>query len=373
MKSSYGFGKYIESLIVQLGGNVRTHCVIDEIDYHVVLVELPAKAIQNIIKNPYYVDLVKCDDIMFFRPSGQIVSFNEITEEKEEKENILTFENKTLPQGDPIVAVLDGLPLSNHELLADRLIIDDPDDWVSEYRGNERKHGTQIASLIIHGDINDTEAPLKTPVYVRPIMKPDLKDTINSPRGECIPDIMVDIIHRAVKRIFESDGVESAVAPSIKIVNLSIGDPRRQFIRSMSPLARLLDWLSFKYNILFIVSAGNHSDPIQTGLNSRKELEALSIIERQNLIVKALYENSYKRRLLSPAESINSITVGSAHFDSSTISANNPDIFDPFSLLLPSPFSAFGSGYRKAIKPDVIFPGEEVYINRQDQLLILEK
>ncbi|MGI6781740.1 MAG: hypothetical protein ACOX56_02815, partial [Acholeplasmataceae bacterium] len=68
-----------------------------------------------------------------------------------------------------------------------------------------------------------------------------------------------NVIHRAVRRIFEGEGATPAVAPTVKVVNISIGDPVRQLTSIMSPLARLLDWLSFKYKVLFIVSAGNQN------------------------------------------------------------------------------------------------------------------
>lgn len=51
------------------------------------------------------------------------------------------------------------------------------------------------------------------------------------------------------------------------VINLSIGDPARPFIHTPSPWARLLDWLSWKYRVLFCVSAGNYMDAIDIGLS----------------------------------------------------------------------------------------------------------
>lgn len=77
---------------------------------------------------------------------------------------------------------------------------------------------------------------------------------------EGVPDdsMFIDVLHRAVKRMMEGDGQESATAPNTKVINLSIEDPVRQLAGTMSPTARLLDFLSYKYKILFIISAGNH-------------------------------------------------------------------------------------------------------------------
>ena len=123
----------------------------------------------------------------------------------------------------------------------------------------------------------------------------------------------------------------------------------------MSSLARLLDWLSAKYNILFIISAGNHSRKISLNI-SRSEFEALHSDQLEEIIIRYLFEDSRHRRLLSPGESINGITVGAVHHDNSTLlpPAHN---FNPFEKILPSPISSFGSGYRRSIKPDIVFLG----------------
>ena len=343
----------LESLIGQLNGEIKEKCVISEIAYHAILAELPATAVQNIIADQN-TELVKCDNVMFFRPVGQISSGYDI-----EGDHIsdLTPENRPLPTGAPVVALLDGLPVSNHALLANRLVIDDPDGWAAEYGLNELRHGTALSSLIVHGDLNDNTPPLPTPVYVRPIMKPDPRD-FRSPRQESIPEtsIAADLIHRAVKRIVEGEGENGPVAPSVKVINLSVCDAYRHFSYTMSPLARLLDWLSAKHNILFIVSAGNHCSSINIELNDGETLFGLDNAARQQRIVRALYGDSRNRRILSPAESINSITVGSAHIDG-VADFDGRDAFNPFETVLPSPISPFGSGYRKSIKPDLVFSG----------------
>ena len=198
-----------------------------------------------------------------------------------------------------------------------RIIVDDPDNVESTYNANERVHGTSMASLIVHGDLNDGLRPLGRPVYVRPIMQP-IPNDFRAPRREHIPDdvLLVDLIHRSVKRLFEGDGSEGPVAPSVRVINLSIGDPYRQFLQSMSPVARLLDWLSLTYGVLFIVSAGNQSDAIQLGI-SRTEFESSDPQEQETAVVKALFSDARNRKLLSPAESINGLTVGSVQYDSS--------------------------------------------------------
>ena len=75
--------------------------------------------------------------------------------------------------GNPVVAVLDGLPLENHVALAGRMVVDDPDEHRASYQPSQQQHGTAMASLVIHGDLHDDGPALQRSVYVRPIFLPD--------------------------------------------------------------------------------------------------------------------------------------------------------------------------------------------------------
>lgn len=357
----------IISLIKSLGGQHITTSVVQEISYHALLVELPVNEIQNIIDNPSS-QLVRCEKIMFFRPSGQIA----VKVDYEESETLkIDRIVESQPSGQPIVALLDGMPMENHCLLANRLMVDDPDNYAENYEAQYRVHGTGMSSLIIHGDLNDNNSPITTPLYVRPIMK--LKMWLND-RIECIPDneLFVDLLHRAVKRIFEGDS-DSDPIKSIKIINLSIGDSSLLFYHTMSPVARLLDWLSFQYDVLFIISAGNHLHNIELPILYR-DFKLLNDLNKEKIIYQKIVEDMRNRRLLSPSESINNITVGSIHRDNSALRAYDRRI-NPSSKLLPNVHSAFGGGYRKAIKPDMVFDGgrqffKEVFLENNPTPLV---
>lgn len=344
----------VAHLIEDLGGSVISKCDIQAISYHAILGEIEADKALAIIDEPE-VALIECESIMFFRPVGQLITGEDPVEGDISDCSLPTGNS---PTGDPFVAVLDGLPLENHKLLADRLIIDDPDNWASKYPAIDRQHGTAMASLVVHGDLGDASQPLSRPVYVRPIFRPisELKRMKNDPPlplPEVSPEnvLAVDHVHKTILRIKE-------VAPTVGVINLSIGIEARHFLQVMSPLARLLDWLSVKYNVLFIISSGNHAQEIDIGL-SESEFNDLAIHEREALVTKKLYEDKRHRRLLSPAESINGLTVGALHQDSS-IKEDIEKLVDVFESTLPSPVSAFGSGYRKAIKPDFLYSGGRV-------------
>lgn len=341
----------VQSLITGIHGNIITSCDISEIAYHAILAELPATEIRNIIDHRDTA-LIKCDNIMFFRPSGQIVMDNNANDE----DTGVSPEtgNESLPTGPPIVAIFDGYPLANHNVLANRLIIDDPDGMESAYGVNERRHGTAMCSLIVKGDLNTSQQFLSSPLYVRPIMKPSDQ---NRDRLEFVPDdiLLIDTIHRAVKRMLDGENGEMPTAQTVKIINFSVGDPDRVFYNSMSPLSKLLDWLSFKYKILFIVSSGNNRNEILLNIN-KADFERLPKKEQETIFVNSILANSRNCRLIAPAETLNNLTVGAMHSDNAVINPGDRRL-NPFLAMFPSTYTAIGGGYRRAIKPDLVFDG----------------
>ncbi len=352
--------KRVETLLSENGGSVVESKVIEEINYHGILGTVPAKS-ANIIINSSDTQLVKCQQVMFFRPTGQC-KFNPPEDDKETHDIESHVAKK--PKGNPIVALLDGMPLANHTLLKDRLFIDDPDDWFSEYQVNEFNHGTTMASLLVHGELDLKEQPLPSQVYVRPVMKPDPNNS-QTPRAEFIPQdvLLVDLFYRAIKRIFEGEGPDQIpVAPTIKVINISLGDRYRPFNRSLSPWARLIDWASWKYKILFCISAGNQTQPIELNLSS-SEFNNLSNEEKQANVIKFLSGDIRNRRILSPAEAINGITVGATHQDGSSINGLGSLVDLLCSDNMPSLISGMGLGFRRAMKPDILMPGGRQLFN----------
>ena len=84
-----------------LNGRIIQECVISEVFYHGMLVELPRTAIEDLVNRYEEIELSQVDDIMFFRPTCQSVftsetdfeAYNEIVDET------------ALPTGDAVVAV----------------------------------------------------------------------------------------------------------------------------------------------------------------------------------------------------------------------------------------------------------------------------
>jgi len=350
----------VVQLVTSLKGEIINESVIEDISYHALLAKLPITAVKELLEHARRdVDLVQCEQIQFFRATGQMAA---VIPDGERLTDNAPIPESTAVREEAVVALLDGLPLQSHRRLAGRLIVDDPDNFESEYQARERRHGTAMASLILYGDLAADDPPLERPLYVRPILRPDPRDW-RRPREETVPEdtLVVDLIHRAVRRLFGGEGGQPPTAPRVVVINLSIGIRDRLFDGALSPLARLLDWLAWRYKVLFVVSSGNHPDSIRLSL-ARNELASLTRDQLQEQIIRAVAADVRNRRLLSPAEAVNVVTVGALHDDESD-GAPPPRWVDPYiERGLPSPINAQGMGYRRAIKPEILAPGGRVVV-----------
>lgn len=348
----------VRNEIEALGGEWLGECVIPEIRYHGALGRVPAGSIDGISESRDILSgnrLLLVESIMRIRPVGQCAVLVPGGDDLVESVVTEALPAGAKPFGRPLVALLDGLPLAQHELLSDRLFLEDPDDYARNYLASQRIHGTMMASLICHGDLDSGGGPAGRLVYVRPILKPKLR--FGRYYAENIPEdvLPLDLIHRAVRRLFEGDGDEAPVAPEVRVINLSVCDRMRPFYREVSPMARLLDWLAYRYNVLFIVSAGNHLGSITLDVRRDQSL-GFTPEEREKAVIKALADDNWNRRLLAPAETLNGLTVGSLHADGS--SGVKYPFIDPFVTEgIPSVFSAQGPGQRRGVKPDLFLAG----------------
>lgn len=339
-----------------LGGHILKKCHISEIAYHALLVELPRNRIEELVENYEQVQLVHIDDVMFFRPTCQstfnVSADNPVIEEFDEEISVEKYI--------PIIGVFDGMPIQNHPLLKNRIVLDDPDGYENGYESKNRCHGTAMSSLILNGDLNKKEF-LKHSIYLRPILKP--REVGPDMFVEEIPSdcLIVDKIHASVVRLFEKQNGIEPVAPTIKIINLSLGDPVRQLATLMSPLARLLDYLAYKYSVLFIVSAGNHPETINMLESNFDEFKKKDINERSEEYFRCISKNQRNVKVLSPAENINGLTIGAIYDDYCELDENDRAIF-AVQKGFPSPISSYGKGYRSIITPDLYYRGGREFI-----------
>ena len=339
------------------GGSVGQSICIEDIAFHALKASLPIGSIENVIEHNW--DAAKPTDefppvfdseaVRYFRPIGQ-----QIDAEGELPEHPSNITLEPVEDKPPVLALLDGAPMLRHTFLNNRIVFSDPDNYQSAYEPSQQKHGTAMASLICHGDLSRSQTEIMSltrPIYVRPVMKP------NPVKGdEQIPPerFQEDFIERAVREIFEGD---TPAAPGVRVINLSLGNIQQQYLNRMSPWARLLDWLSFKHKVLFIVSAGNYLASIRLADSDTGPFDGDKKNRRQQLL-KGIDENQRNHRLLSPAESMNALTVGALQGDSSGTLRSSIRGFDPIEdMNLPSPYSRVGSGYRNAIKPEIYVQG----------------
>jgi hypothetical protein len=350
--------QYMQKLLSDIGGDIIGQFIdIEEIAFHAAKASLPARHVQSLLQSldagaTTDMQLFLFRGVMHFRPTGQSIAF--FGDETGLSSRLPDFTER--PESAPVAAMLDGAPNLQHDGLKDRLLFDDPDNLAAEYQPGQRKHGTAMASLIVHGDLSDTQAqPLSSPVYCIPVMQPNPEQS-----GEEYfpPEIFFeDRIERAVRRIFDGEENTPAQAPTVKIINLSIGDPARPFIHTLSPWARLLDWLAWKYRVLFCVSTGNFTEPVDLKIAYEQFARQIADEKADQTTLQAMQQQLFQRRLLSPAESINTLTVGALHLDES----GDYDAGRRIDLLpnegLCSPVSRMGHGFHRSVKPEILFPG----------------
>lgn len=345
----------VSALVADARGKVLRSSERPEIGYHALAVNLPASALDAVrtgsdLTTLSQVALLRTPEVLFIRPGGQRIGV-----ELDANLEAATKPPEDEVDGPPLLALLDGLPATNHPFLQDRLTIIDPDDLASDptYTVQRRRHGTMVASAAIWGDRGEGGTATGRKVVVRPVLRPD-PHTLNA--DEIVPwaELPADLTIRSVRDIV-GDTRSPGPAPSVQVFNVSLGDPLAQFDTIASAWARAVDWLSFEHNVLFIVSAGNHPGAIPLSADAIKNAIGET---RDRLTSDALASLSARRRLLPPGESLNALTVGSLHTDA----AGNAF---PLGYRLdlwgteghPSPASAHGRGIRRAIKPDLIAPG----------------
>lgn len=254
----------------------------------------------------------------------------------------------------PLLAVLiDGSTIPNHALLRGGVVVEDLFDRDGAIPVSERRHATAMASIILRGDLRGDRAPLAARLLSIPLLADRDGAAISDPRR-----LLLDQMHRALRRAMLGDEQGAPSAPDAFVVNLSIGVADRVFANRASGLARLLDWWSFKHGVLFVIAAGNCTEHLLVeGVNSIA-FEDLDVAARATATGLALIDAAPRRALLAPAECVNGLTVGASASSSAPAQAPTSGMFHPYDGTdAPSIISRSGFGARGALKPDVLSPG----------------
>lgn len=344
----------VRALVENAEGTVISTAQVPDVGYHGMKCTVPLALLQQLAQGAFdTVALVKSSHLMYLRVSAQSYLLSDPVD--------ATTQPATgqMPTGDPALCILDGIPVVNHPLLQGRLIVSDPDDLESSSApfASDRRHGTAMASVAVWGDLGDPLDPAARPILIRPILEPSAK-TLDHSEELREEDLAPDLMVRVFRELFEGDGATAPVAPSVVVMNLSVGDPATTFDSIMSAWARVIDWLSYQYGVLVVVSAGNHG---AVPVGDVAAIKALTGDDRGKAVSEAVHADLNRRRLLAPAEAINSLTIGALHSDEAGPVPFGYR-FDPADgHLMVSPLSALGLGHRRSIKPDLIAPGGRVF------------
>lgn len=334
------------------GGNIVSLARIPDIAYHALLVDLPTRSVREIVARD---GIAWLDPIMHIRPQSTATSIA-----VEDLADVAALQEEG-ELGEPILGLVDGVPLAAHPLLAQHLTVDDEFELEPNTPVNERRHGTAMASLIVHGDRNSPSPALPRRIHVVPVLG----------AGEQFPPrrLIVDVIYLAIHSM---RGRADPTAPGVIIVNISLGNERRPFHYALSPWAKLLDRLAYRYGILFLVSAGNVTAEFGIpAFRNSIEFEDAEAVAKIAGTLTALGNIMADRKLLSPSETINGVTVGASN-DCSVPEGERGQarvIVDPFpGLRTSNPSSALGQGFARSVKPDILMPGgkEHLRLSRTD-------
>lgn len=341
----------VKAVLKNIHATIEDEVLIEEIAYHNLLVTIPAEKARQALAGELG-DLLDCEPIMRMAPVGQVVERYYADEFRQR----VAAHYRPTPDEHPVVALLDGVPQANHPLLEQYLVVDDPDELAKTSEAQARQHGTEMASLIIYGDLSSRFEPVARKIYVRPIL--EAKYYAPGRYGEAAPQGVdfVSLVKRSVERIFE----ETDYGETIRVINFSIGIEAAHFYGVMSPLAKLLDWLSWKYRVLFIVSAGNCLGEIELE-ETLDAWRARPLEERGRVVLHGMAQSRAERRILAPAESVNALTVGSVYYDHAHC-AETDQLMLCSDESFPSPYTALGPGMRGAVKPEIVYPGGRVYV-----------
>jgi len=327
-------------------GEVISRTRIEGANYHALLINVPSLEVQNILARGR-TGLVASEAVMHIRPQS-VLDFTPL-----EPQDVPSGVGEGLPFKDPIVAVFDAVPLAAHPRLAGFLSIDDPFD-LEPLAVGVRIHGTAMASAIVHGDLAGPPLPTleRRIFFVNIMFAPGGID-----QGERFPNrLPADLFHEAIVRM--KDG-QNPTAPGVIVVNASVGDRNKPFYGHMSGWARVLDYLAYRYGILFIISAGNQLDDLTTEGVNTIAFEALEAGEKARTALRASAAVMAKRRILAPAESMNAVTVGALHNDHAPVVAPLPastfDVWHETGMCSIS--SGLGPGQNNAVKPEILAPG----------------
>ncbi|NBA13454.1 S8 family serine peptidase, partial [Aeromonas caviae] len=254
--------------------------------------------------------------------------------------NVLPRDIPSPAVGAARVCILDSGINTNHPLL--RPAIAESASFVDEEgESDQAGHGTAVAGVALYGDVEAcNEGNFWRPqfwLYNGKVMK-RCPQTGNAVYNE----------HSLEASLTQAVG--HFVDLGCRIFNLSLGNSNAPYDgMHVRGLAYILDVLSRRHNILFVVSTGNFcgSEEPAIPVNSwRDEYPEYLLVEQSSII--------------DPAPAMSALTVGSVAQHNATVDTQRfPEIYQlsPASENQPSPFTRHGPSVKGAFKPDLVATG----------------
>jgi hypothetical protein len=336
----------LSTLLAEVGGKMLDKVEIEEIRYQGVLIMVSAEVARQLVNGSN--GIATLHDVMSIRPQSAFESAS--TNGPALHHAVVPVAREPAPA---IAALLDGYPIEQHDTLAGRVRVVEVDVKAENVPVAGRQHGTAMASLILHGDLDDPQtAPLQRRIISIPVLQQssDLGNEV-TPEGK----LPIGVIYNALNAVVNADSSRDSELANVVIINHSICDTYSPFVKRSSPWATLLDYFSHKHRLLFVISAGNITTSLPTEMPDLASFQAMTPDEQEAYLLLALESGHGARSILSPSESMNALTVGALHSDKSTSSSFDVDPFPNYEMVNLA--SAVGFGVNKSIKPDLVERG----------------
>jgi Subtilase family len=324
--------EYQGELLDIIDGEATNHCELpDSFSCRIIL---SGKGLRDLVLNfPYVFDVSLPDNI-----------WNDLSVETTQLEEIeISFSLETPDRNAPKVCVIDSGIQEKHPLLASAIVENDSRSWVPNETDltadfvKNGGHGTRVAGAVLYPNLVPTSGEKQAVCWLQNARVLDRDCRLS--KSLFPPALISNIV-----KFYQGER-------GTRIFNHSIAGSTPCRTQYMSAWAAEIDNLSWEYDILFIVAAGNL--PIDGSLGNSR----LSIRDRlQQGKLHPDYLLSDSCRVPNPAQSFQALTVGSVSLqtfrDLSRKSIAQQDY--------PSSFSCTGLGLWDSIKPEVVEYGGDL-------------
>lgn len=221
--------------------------------------------------------------------------------------------------GEEIIGVIDsGISDILDDFIYDRVLYV-PDGY------QNREHGTFVASSILFGnELNNRQENSNKKFKILDVVAiPN-----SNPKVGLVDSLTEDNLCTIIEEVVEN------YCDKVKVWNLSLGTSKQIADNTISDLAVFCDYIQQKYNVQFVIAAGNYNETLRNYPNTL----------------------SLNDRITGPGDSFVGLVVGSVAERENTITLSK--------INEPSPFSRIGPGANYMIKPDLVDYGGNIDSSR---------